>query len=152
MSRLEKILKYLIYGALIVFSAFLVFELISDIVLSCSVGFPREYREAAVIEYERYILSEGNPYTLESLEAAINSPFYMYPFIYGYIAAGMASLTHIDLVFMNYLISLLSIIISSLLLSFIVYKKTENVWYSLLAFPLGISCHWRGGCWKIYPS
>lgn len=143
MSTAKKTVQNIINLGILLFSVWFLYTILKDMLQGIS--YPSEYREAVNIEMIRYILSGKNPYALSALQGEVPGPVYQYPFGYCYFVAAVAKLIPIHIVVLSRWISFLCIVFSAVLVSVIVHKKTKNLFYTLLAFPLIINCHWRGG-------
>lgn len=146
----EKILnkKNRIYTAftipVVVYAILLVIRIINAAVQTAN--FANEYRECANISMTNTILSGVNPYSLSSLEQKLPVICYLYGPLMSIIAAAIAILfPFVSVVTIHYGISFLSIIISAILISKMVYEHTETILMPATAFVLTIFCHWRYG-------
>ena len=149
---LKKMLNIVLYATLTLFLLIFLHSIIRDVDYGLLLRIPREYREAANLEMEQYILEGKNPYAVSNLDEDVPGPFYDYPLLYCYTVAFLARIVDIDLLTLNYVFSLLCIVLSGVIIAMIVWQKTKCSWYSILACILGINCHWRGGYVAAHPD
>ena len=138
-----QIIQWVVNIGIVLFSFWFLYSILRDLIQG--MPYPSEYKEAVNIEMIRYILAGKNPYALSAVHEQVPGPIYLYPFGYCYFVAAVAKLIPVNVVVLSRIISFLCIVFSALLISLIVHKKTHNLCYTLLAFPLIINCHWRGG-------
>ncbi len=113
---------------------------------------PHEYREAANIQLTQVFINGVNPYSLKSLLGEKPGTVYVYGALYSLVTAGIWKITHINIIFLHYLVSLISMIISAVLAAVIIRDHTKTVTAPLTGFLLILFCHWRYGYVNAVPD
>ena len=125
-----------------------------DLINLSMFSYPYELREGANIALTRSFLKGANPYTLEiSLDSVRPSLFYMYPFMYSLLVAGISIiLPFVDLPLLHYIISFICGTTAAAIGAYIVKKETVSPFAPLTTFFLMLSCSWRGAYISAFPD
>lgn len=129
---------------------FILFDLINLFQYS----FPYELREGANIELTKLFLQGKNPYSLDVALGSENpSLFYMYPFAYSLITAGLSYIfPFIDLKLLHYLVSFACGVGTSVVGAIIIRKQSVSGFAPIMAFFLLLCCSWRGSYISAFPD
>ncbi len=135
--------QWLMIIPIILYTGMLLYQMISNTMTGLT--YPNELREGVNIEFTLALLEGKNPYGKQWLNENIPGPCYLYPFLYCSVVAALAKLFPLDIFFLHYGLTFLSIIASGGIISLMVKEQTKTKIAPVLAFPLALMFHWRYG-------
>lgn len=138
-----KYLQWFMIIPIVLYTGVLLYQMISNTMIG--LAFPNELREGVNIEFTLALLEGKNPYGRQWLNENIPGPCYLYPFIYCSVVAALAKIFPLDIFFLHYVVTFLSMIASGGMISFFVKEQTKTWIAPILAFPLALMFHWRYG-------
>ena len=125
-----------------------------DLVNLTRFSYPYELREGANIALTKCFLTGVNPYKVAtSINGEMPSLFYMYPFMYSILVAGISVvLPFIKLPLLHYIVSFSCGVGAAAIGAIIVRRKSVSLFAPWMTFFLMLSCSWRGAYISAFPD
>jgi len=142
-EKISKLLNIAKYGVLLFIGALLVMRIGECFYTAFTCRWPREYRDVSNIWLTNEFINGRNPYTINDnpIMQAVN----VYAPLNSVIAAGIYFVTGINIVAIHYVLDVLYVFAAALTIGYVVWKKTDNIYLSVVALALGWSCGYRFG-------